>query len=129
MGQQRKITEEFGLHAGRVWQALHDHGPLTKDELLEITCLRNTEFHAAVGWLARENKILVDGCVFCLDETNLTSDIGTHAGNVWKLLQTWREVNVAHISEYLDMEEADTYSALGWLAREGKIHISVKKRD
>jgi len=129
MGQQRRIIEEFGLHAGRVWQALQEHGPLTEEELVEVTCLRKQELHAAVGWLARENKIFVDGCVYRLDSTNLTTPIGDHAGLVWKLLHTWDEVNVSHISEYLDIDESETFSALGWLAREGKINISLKKRD
>ena len=129
MGKTRNVTEEFGLHAGRVWNALNTQGPLPKDELLEVTCLRENEFNAAVGWLAREDKVAHEDDKFHLMETNLTTQIGSNAGKVWQLLHTWREVNVAHISEYLDMDVNDTFSALGWLAREGKIHLSIKKRD
>ena len=129
MGKQRNVTDEFGMHAGRVWTALDTHGPLQKDELLEVTCLRENELHAAVGWLAREDKVAHDENRFHLRQTNLTTKIGANAGKVWQLLHTWREVNVAHISEYLDMDEQETFSALGWLAREGKIQLSIKKRD
>jgi hypothetical protein len=129
MGKQRNVTEEFGIHAGRVWTALNSHGPLHEDELKEVTCLRKNEIHAAVGWLAREDKVAHEENKFHLMDTNLTLKIGSNAGKVWKLLQTWREVNVAHISEYLDMDEKDIFSALGWLAREGKIHLSIQKRN
>ena len=129
MGKQRNVTDEFGLHAGRVWSVLDTHGPLQEGAVKELTCLRENEFHAAIGWLAREDKIAHAEEKYHLMQTNLTPKIGENAGKVWRLLHTWREVNVAHISEYLDMDEKDTFSALGWLAREGKIQLSIKKRD
>ena len=59
----------------------------------------------------------------------LTAEIGENAGKIWLLLHTWREVNVAHIAEYLDIDIAELFAALGWLAREGKINFSIKRRE
>lgn len=122
------VVEEFGLNAGRVWMALNKHGPLTEKELLEETSLRKNELSAAIGWLSRENKICKDGDFFKLDETNMIVSIGGNAGKVWKLLAEMdNEVNTNYISKMLQIEVDDTYSALGWLAREGKIDFKRGK--
>jgi predicted transcriptional regulator len=124
------VIEEFGLNAGRVWKALDSCGPLTEAQLMEETSLREKEVSAAIGWLARENKIRLDGDLFRLDETNLTVKIGENAGKIWRLLDAEGEVNTKYISKLLQMEEKDVQSALGWLAREGKIQIKrVKKTN
>ena len=56
-----------------------------------------------------------------LGETNLTPKIGKDAGKVWRVLDTWGEVDVSSISRLARLEENDVFSAIGWLAREGKI--------
>ena len=118
------VVEEFGLNAGRVWNALNECGPLTEAQLMEETCLRQHELSAAIGWLARENKIRKEGEHYSLGETNLTIKIGENAGKVWDLLQTWNEVNSTHIADLIEVEPCETHSALGWLAREGKIDLN-----
>ncbi len=123
------IIHNYGKNAGQIWKALHTHGPLTQQELLSQTGMPMEEMYAAVGWLARENKIKRDGDYFTLDETNLTVHIGESAGKIWKLLQLWDEVNVTHIPHYLELDQTTTYAALGWLAREGKIKLTKKKRE
>jgi hypothetical protein len=116
------VVEEFGLNAGRVWMALNKCGPLTEQQLMEETSLRKVELSAAIGWLSRENKVCKDGDFFKLDQTNMTIQIGGNAGKVWKLLSGMdKEVNTTYISKMLNIDVDDTFSALGWLAREGKI--------
>jgi hypothetical protein len=122
-----EVTEEFGFNAGRVWKALDMNGPLTEIQLMEETSLRENEVFAAVGWLARENKIRRDGDVYRLDETNLTFEIGGNAGTIWNALFPNGELDTAHISRLIQKDERSIFSALGWLARENKIQLSKKK--
>ncbi|MBA7497147.1 hypothetical protein ES702_07757 [subsurface metagenome] len=98
--------------------------------MIETTGLTNDEFYGAVGWLAKENKICKDGALYKLGETNLTSKIGKDAGLVWKILDMWEEVDAVSISRLAHIEETDVFSAVGWLAREGKIDgtTSVKRK-
>lgn len=117
------IVEEFGLNAGRVWKTLNLQGPLNETQLMEDSSLRKNELFAAIGWLARENKINKEGELYRLDTTNLTSKIGTDAGKIWKLLVKEGKSDTKNISKMANINENDTYSALGWLAREGKIQI------
>lgn len=117
------VIEEFGLNAGRVWTALNSRGPLADTQLKEDTSLRTHELYAAIGWLARENKISKDGDLYKLDVTNLTDKIGHDAGKIWKLLIKENKVDTAHISKMTELNKRDIYSALGWLAREDKIQI------
>lgn len=123
-----EVTEEFGFNAGRVWKALDMNGPLTEIQLMEETSLRENEVFAAVGWLARENKIRRDGDVYRLDETNLTFEIGGNAGTIWNALFPNEELDTTHISRLIQKNERIVFSALGWLARENKIQLSKKKQ-
>jgi len=123
-----EVTEEFGFNAGRVWKALEMHGPLTEVQLMEETSLRENEVFAAVGWLARENKIRKNGDVYCLDETNLTFEIGGNAGMIWNALFTNGELDTTHISRLIQKDDKNIFSALGWLARENKIQLKKKKQ-
>jgi hypothetical protein len=122
------VVEEFGLNAGRVWTALNSCGPLTENQLMEESSLRIHELFAAIGWLARENKICKDGDFFRLDQTNLTDEIGTNAGKVWWLLNSENKVDTNHIINYTNLNNRDVYSALGWLARENKIRVRIKNK-
>ena len=123
------VTEEFGLNAGRVWRALDVCGPLTEIQLMEETCLRENEIYAAVGWLARENRIYRDGERYQLDETNLTVEIGGDAGKIWNVLFANGELDTTHISRLIQISEKEMFSALGWLAREDKIQLIKKKTN
>jgi len=121
------IIGEFGLNAGKVWNILNSCGSLTEDELIEKTGLGMEKIHIAVGWLARENKIFNDGELFKIGETNLAVKIGENASQLSKAIGT-EEVDIFNISGLPQMEEKDIFSALGWLAREGKINSNVEKR-
>ncbi len=125
----RDIIVEFGMNAGKVWKALNSWGSRTESQLIENTRLSAKEVHAAIGWLARENKIYKDGKLFKLGETNLTVKVGENAGKIWYVLHTQGEADILHISKLAQMDERDTYSALGWLAREGKINTKASERN
>jgi len=117
----RSIIEECGQNAGKIWEVLDEHGPLIEPNLIRYTRLAQSGIDAAVGWLARENKICKDGTVYKLGETNLAAKIGGDAGKLWKALETWGEVDISSIAKLTRIEEKDAYRALGWLAREDKL--------
>lgn len=50
-------TETIGNWAGQVWTVLRDNGPLTVKEIKKATKLREKDVFAALGWLAREDKV------------------------------------------------------------------------
>ena len=117
----KTLIDEFGQNAGKVWQVLNAHGPLKEEALLKTTRLNQDDLCAAIGWLARENKICKENNMYKLGTTNLTSKIGTDAGKVWSTLTKQGDVDVTTITQETQISEIDAYCALGWLARENKI--------
>jgi len=115
--------EEIGQNAGKIWKTLNLQGPLTESRLMNSTMLDENQFQAAIGWLAREDKISKNGSFYRLGATNLTEKIGTDAGKLWDSLakNTGCDVDISAISKLSHMDEKDAYSALGWLSREDKI--------
>ena len=124
------VIKSFGNNAGKIYDVLHGEGPQVQTKLLKRANLRNEEFYSAIGWLARENKIYKDKRTYKIGETNLTEKIGSDAGKVWQVLGGSNEIDVNAISRVTKIEKMDCYSALGWLAREGRItaRITVRKR-
>ena len=62
-------------------------------------------------------------------ERNLTNnDIGILAGNIWRVLKKNGEVAISKLPKMLKENDAMTYQALGWLAREGKIKYRAEGR-
>ncbi len=59
-------TDIIGSWAGTVWTALEKDGPLTIKEIKKVTKLREKDVYAAIGWLARENKVK-----FVVEETDV----------------------------------------------------------
>ncbi len=51
------IKETIGVNAGLVWQALED-GALSIKALKKSTKLKDKELNLALGWLAREDKLV-----------------------------------------------------------------------
>jgi hypothetical protein len=123
----KDVVETFGKNSGKVWQALNKYGPLTQTNIIKSTRLSENDFYAAVGWLARENKIAREGTKYHLSETNLTSKIGEDAGKVWYALNSHGECDVSFITTINQIDMRDAYSALGWLAREDKIQMAKAK--
>ncbi len=123
------IVSLFGGQAGAVWQILHVRGPLTESELLDLSHLSQPQLYAAIGWLARENKIRKENDTFQLGETNLIPSIGKDAGKIWRTLEIWGEVDAQSLSRLSRIVEQDVFSAVGWLAREGKVDGAIHTID
>ena len=51
------MKEKIGSDAGRVWNVLNEQGAKTVKELKKLTKLTEKEIYAAMGWLAREEKL------------------------------------------------------------------------
>jgi len=126
MHEMNEIMKSFGHNAGKLWETLGTEGPQVQTKLIKKTKLRENEFYGAIGWLARENKIFRDKKTYKIGETNLTEKIGSDAGKVWETLCKNNEVDISSISRLAKIEKRDCYTALGWLAREGKITAKIK---
>ncbi len=124
----RDITTLFGENAGKIWRTLRTHGPLEGEELVTLTELNERDFHGAIGWLARENKIYNQDDQYILDRTNLTPRVGANAGKVWKVLDIWGAVDFPTIKRLAGISEEEVHAALGWLAREDKIRVDDCQR-
>lgn len=127
MSLMRNNIDNFGRTAGKIWKSLEKYGPLNEKDLFKKIRLNHNDFYAAIGWLARENKICKVGSKYQLGETNLTDNIGNNAGKVWNTLSTTKDIDVSTIAEISQIQINDTCSALGWLARENKIKASTGK--
>lgn len=53
-------ADTIGVNAGAVWEALNKAEALGLKQLKKITKLKDKETFAALGWLARENKININ---------------------------------------------------------------------
>ena len=123
MVSTKDVVEEFGYSAGKVWKELNTHGPLNEKDLLKNTRLPKNNIYAAIGWLARENKIQFENNMYIIGETNLTDDIGKDAGKIWETLEKHKEIDISSLSRLTKIREVNIYHALGWLARENKILV------
>lgn len=51
------MKEQVGEAAGKVWQALSEHGELEFLQLVKLVQESDKLVHQSLGWLAREDKI------------------------------------------------------------------------
>ena len=51
---------QIGTNAGVVWRLLNDNKPWSYCQLKKASGLSDRDLNAAIGWLARENKIDFD---------------------------------------------------------------------
>ncbi len=122
-----KVIDNFGKNAGKVWNTLEKNGSMTPNKIMKKTRLNDTDFYAAIGWLARENKIHKKGQKYHLGETNLENKIGKTAGVIWDTLEKIGYIDEPYIPKITGYNKRETYCALGWLAREGKINAKRVK--
>jgi len=123
-------TSEYGSSAGKIWKALNTKGPQSKTSLKKTTKLSDEKLFAAIGWLARENKLSkMDNAFLLSSETNLEYDIGQNAGKIWDALSTWGECDISSLKTLTQITDSEVYSAIGWLAREDKILECRKKNQ
>jgi hypothetical protein len=63
----------FGFNAGVVWEALNQNGPSNIRNLVKTTSLSREEVYGALGWLGREDKLVMErkgrALAFSLRET------------------------------------------------------------
>ena len=122
------VIDEFGQNAGKVWQALNIKGPLSEIKLINTTFLNEHQVHAAVGWLARENKICQNRTVYKIGGTNLEGKIGFDAGKIWTVLaEQQTDVGISSLARLTRINVNDVFAAVGWLARENKIEAKTVK--
>lgn len=53
------MHEEIGTTAGAIWQALNANGELSLPTLKQQVEAKSPVFEWAVGWLAREGKVVI----------------------------------------------------------------------
>ena len=58
--KETSVESLFGIKAGIVWEALNQNGPSNIRNLVKVTSLSREEVYGALGWLGREDKILLD---------------------------------------------------------------------
>lgn len=54
------MKEKIGMNAGRLWNALNENGTKSVKELKKLLKLTDKDIYAAMGWLAREEKLNFD---------------------------------------------------------------------
>jgi len=53
------VNECFGASAGKAWASLKENGSMNVLELSRKAKLKTTDVIGALGWLAREGKIMI----------------------------------------------------------------------
>jgi hypothetical protein len=53
------MSEEIGTTAGAIWQTLEARGEMTLAQLKKEVKAKSPMFDWAIGWLAREDKIMM----------------------------------------------------------------------
>lgn len=53
-------ADTIGLAAGQIWQVLNDADAMGVKQLKRVTKLKDKEVFAALGWLAREGKVVIN---------------------------------------------------------------------
>lgn len=53
------MQEQIGITAGAIWQALNTKGELSLAQLRKEANGKTSIFDWAIGWLAREDKIII----------------------------------------------------------------------
>ena len=76
--KETTVESLFGTKAGIVWKALNQNGSSNIRNLVKTTSLSREEIYGALGWLGRENKLVMEqkgrAMVFSLreEETRLS---------------------------------------------------------
>jgi len=50
----------IGANAGKIWQTIKQHGPMSLSVLKKSTGLGDKDLYLALGWLAREGKVKIE---------------------------------------------------------------------
>ena len=58
--KETTVESLFGTKAGIVWKALNQNGASNLANLVKTTSLSREEIYGALGWLGRENKLVME---------------------------------------------------------------------
>lgn len=121
--------EHIGHYAGKIWRDLNEHDSLNKKMIMENTKLEHYEFYLGLGWLIKENKVYKSkqNKLYHLGNSNLTDEIRNNAELIKNKFKHQSKKNIAEISKSTELRPREVYTALGWIAREGKLHIFENK--
>jgi len=72
------LKNDIGINAGTIWRLLSDKERLSLKEITEITNYQVFYVSLALGWLARENKI-----VFIEENGVLYIELNTHPSDMY----------------------------------------------
>jgi len=53
------MSDSIGLSAGQLWEYLEKNGPSTIASVVKESDIDLKSVHRAIGWLAKEDKVLV----------------------------------------------------------------------
>jgi hypothetical protein len=91
------VESIFGTKAGIIWNALNQNGPSNISNLVKATSLSREEICGGLGWLGREDKIIVEvqgrAMIFSLRESE----------------RRWQAVNHTVVEDFV-IEEQTTYT-------------------
>jgi hypothetical protein len=113
----------IGTNAGKVWHVLHDKEIATRYQIINETAIEASEVDAALGWLARENKVCRNGEFFLLGDTNMEQTIGLNAEILFNVLKTV-PYSLSALHEITDLNTIEIHQAIGWLSRAGDINLT-----
>lgn len=54
------MIEKIGINAGKVWSQLDEAGRQNAKDVKKVTKLTDKDLYAALGWLAREEKVVLE---------------------------------------------------------------------
>ena len=58
-----------------------------------------------------------------------TETIGTWAGLVWNALKETDVLSLKQLKKITKLKDKETFAAIGWLAREGKVDVQTNPED
>lgn len=53
-------TDTIGMNAGALWNVLNEADAMGVKQIKKVTKMKDKEVFAAIGWLAREGKLVID---------------------------------------------------------------------
>ncbi len=53
------MSENIGAAAGKLWAFLNENGPSSPSKIEKESGLSRTDLQRAIGWLAKEDKLLI----------------------------------------------------------------------
>jgi hypothetical protein len=59
--EMQSMVDTIGENAGQVWDVISRNGPLSVAAITKQTKLKAAEANQAIGWLAREDKLIFEG--------------------------------------------------------------------